>query len=74
MAKWPKKVNFPIYSHYIDENYREKGFLEWTHVSMLQNWFDVTTSGQSYKAIYARKLRLYSHSLSNFLVSTTLQS
>ena len=31
-------------------------------------------SGQSYKAIYARKLRLYSHSINNFLVSTTLAS
>ena len=30
--------------------------------------------GQSYKAIYARKLRLYSHNISNFLVSATLQS
>ena len=32
------------------------------------------TCGQSYKAIHARKLRLHSRSISNFLVSTTLQS
>ena len=34
----------------------------------------VISSDQSYKAIYARKLRLYSRSISNFLVSTTLES